>query len=155
GARLRAPSVEVPDVDEDRGEVHVIAHPAAIAIAMFLRRLHRNDPVDRAVIQVFAPASEHGTKGVEELQQQTVRLLSFKALPKAVFDSQLGFSLLARYGSEAPVALEESEMRIERHLASLLALEGEGEGAPMPSLRLIQTPVFHGYTFSAWVEFAE
>ena len=50
-------------------------------------------------------------------------------------------------------ALEESELRIERHLASLLALPGEGEGAPMPSLRLIQAPVFHGYSFSAWVEF--
>ena len=46
-------------------------------------------------------------------------------------------------------------MRIERHLASLLGLPGDGEGAPMPSLRLIQAPVFHGYTFSAWVEFEE
>jgi aspartate-semialdehyde dehydrogenase len=25
----------------------------------------------------------------------------------------------------------------------------------MPSLRLIQAPVFHGYSFSAWVEFEE
>ena len=25
----------------------------------------------------------------------------------------------------------------------------------MPSLRLIQAPVFHGYSFSAWVEFAD
>ena len=25
---------------------------------------------------------------------------------------------------------------------------------PMPSIRLIQAPVFHGYSFSAWVEFA-
>ncbi len=54
-----------------------------------------------------------------------------------------------------PVSLEESELRIERHLASLLALPGDGEGAPMPSLRLIQAPVFHGYSFSAWVEFVD
>ena len=25
----------------------------------------------------------------------------------------------------------------------------------MPSLRLIQAPVFHGYSFSAWVEFVD
>jgi len=25
----------------------------------------------------------------------------------------------------------------------------------MPSLRLIQAPVFHGYSFSAWVEFED
>jgi aspartate-semialdehyde dehydrogenase len=135
--------------------VHVIAHPAAIALALFLRRLHANDPIRNSVIQIFAPASEHGALGVHELQQQTVSLLSFKSLPKAVFDTQLSFNLLARYGEEAPVSLEESEMRIERHLASLLALPGDGEGAPMPSLRLIQAPVFHGYSFSAWVEFMD
>jgi aspartate-semialdehyde dehydrogenase len=156
-ARLRAPLVEEPgDADEEAGHesaVHVVAHPAAIALALFLRRLHSQDPVRASVIQIFAPASEHGAAGVEELQQQTVSLLSFKGLPKAVFDAQLSFSLLAQYGERAAIPLEETELRIERHLASLLALPGEGEGVPMPSLRLTQAPVFHGYSFGAWVEF--
>jgi aspartate-semialdehyde dehydrogenase len=155
-ARLRAPLVETVLVEDPADvAVHVIAHPAAIALALFLRRLHANDPIRNSVIQIFAPASEHGAVGVHELQQQTVSLLSFKNLPKDVFDTQLSFNLLARYGEDAPVSLEESEMRIERHLASLLALPGDGEGAPMPSLRLIQAPVFHGYSFSAWVEFVD
>ena len=152
-ARLRAPLVETVRA-EDAG-VHVIAHPAAIAIALLLRRLHANDPIRSSVIQIFAPASEQGVLGVHELQQQTVSVLSFKSLPKAVFDTQLSFNMLARYGEEAPAPLEETEMRIERHLASLLALPGNGEGAPMPSLRLIQAPVFHGYSFSAWVKFVD
>jgi aspartate-semialdehyde dehydrogenase len=155
-ARLRAPLVESPE-ELDQGEfdspVQVIAHPAAIALALFLRRLHSLDPVRASVIQIFAPASEHGTAGIEELQGQTVSLLSFKKLPHAIFDTQLSFSMLAKYGEEAAVSLEETELRIEHHLASLLALPGEGEGAPMPSLRLVQAPVFHGYTFGAWVEF--
>jgi aspartate-semialdehyde dehydrogenase len=155
-ARLRAPLVESVLVEDPAdAAVHVIAHPAAIALALFLRRLHANDPIRSSVIQIFAPASEHGVLGVHELQQQTVSLLAFRSMPKAVFDTQLSFNLLARYGEEAPVPLEESEMRIERHLASLLALPGDGEGAPMPSLRLIQAPVFHGYSFSAWVEFMD
>ena len=155
-ARLRAPLVESSD-DEEEAEydsaVQVIAHPAAIALALFLRRLHTVEPVRASVIQIFAPASEHGKEGVEELQGQTVSLLSFKKLPHAMFDTQLSFSMLAKYGEEAKVALEETELRIERHLASLLALPGAGEGVPMPSLRLIQAPVFHGYSFGAWVEF--
>jgi aspartate-semialdehyde dehydrogenase len=155
-ARLRAPLVESAE-DMDEGEydsaVQVIAHPAAIALALFLRRLHFIEPVRASVIQIFAPASEYGTAGVEELQGQTVSLLSFKKLPHAVFDTQLSFSMLAKYGDEAKVPLEETEMRIERHVASLLALPGPGEGAPMPSLLLIQAPVFHGYSFGAWVEF--
>jgi aspartate-semialdehyde dehydrogenase len=155
-ARLRAPMVEPDDeTPEESAAVHIVAHPAAIALALFLRRLQFHDPIRRSVIQIFAPASEHGVKGVEELQGQTVNLLSFKSLPQAVFDAQIGFTMLAKYGVEAPAPLEETEMRIERHLASLLGLPGDGEGAPMPSLRLIQAPVFHGYTFSAWVEFEE
>ncbi len=152
-ARLRAPLVETLRVEDTA--VHVIAHPAAIAIALLLRRLHANDPVRSSVIQIFAPASEHGVLGVHELQQQTVSVLSFKSLPKAVFDTQLSFNLLARYGEDAPAPLEATEMRIERHLASLLALPGDGAGVPMPSLRLIQAPVFHGYSFSAWVKFVD
>jgi aspartate-semialdehyde dehydrogenase len=49
------------------------------------------------------------------------------------------------------------ELRIERHLATLLS-RGAGLNAPpppMPSLRLIQAPVFHGYSLSLWVEFEE
>jgi aspartate-semialdehyde dehydrogenase len=151
-ARLRAPLVECAGEGED-GTLYVIAHPAAIALALFLRRLHAQDPIRRSIVQIFAPASERGAAAVEELQQQTVNLLSFKPLPRAIFDTQLGFTMLARYGEEAPVALEEAELRIERHLATLLDLPGDGEGAPIPSLRLIQAPVFHGYTISAWVEF--
>jgi len=153
-ARLRAPAVEAGADEVDvEGRIQVIAHPAAIALALFLRRLQVNDPIARSVIHIFAPASEHGAAGVEELQQQTVSLLSFKPMPKAIFDAQSSFSLLARYGEEAPVKLEDLELRIERHLATLLDLPGDGAGAPMPSLRLLQAPVFHGYSVSAWVEY--
>ena len=153
GARLRAPLVE--DAAPGGEGIHVIAHPAAIAIALFLRRLHAARAVRRSVIQIFAPASEQGAAGIEELQQQTVSLLSFKSMPKAVFDSQLGFNVLARYGEEAPVSLEQTELRIEHHLASLLAKSEDGDPVPMPSLRLTQVPIFHGYGFSAWVEFED
>jgi aspartate-semialdehyde dehydrogenase len=152
-ARLRAPLLESEAEEPGGSAVHVVAHPAAIGLALFLRRLQAHDPIRRSVIQIFAPASEHGRPGVEELQRQTISVLSFKNLPRAIFDTQLSFNMLAKYGEEAPVALEDSELRIEHHLATLLDLPGEGGGAPMPSLRLVQAPVFHGYSFSAWVEF--
>ena len=107
-----------------------------------LGRVHAFRPIRHAVVHVFEPASERGTAGIQELQQQTTSLLSFRPLEKKVFDAQLSFSLLPRYGSDAPVALEDVELRVERNLASLL------EGAvPMPSLRLVQAPVFHGHSY--------
>jgi aspartate-semialdehyde dehydrogenase len=152
-ARLRAPMVEEPAGTRDPGVandvIHVVAHPAAIAIALVLGKLHAVFPVRRAVIHIFEPASERGTAGIDELQKQTVSLLSFKTMPKEVFDNQLSFSMLARLGEAAAVKLEDVEARIERHLASLLAI---GNRAPMPSIRLIQAPVFHGYSASFWIE---
>ncbi len=149
-SRLRAPMVEPPGFEAPQDAIHVIAHPAAIALALFLLRLEQECPVRRAVAQVLEPASERGQRGIDELKEQTVSLLTFKRVPKRVFDEQLGFNMLARYGSEAPEALEDFELRIERHLATLLAAQGR---IPMPSLRLIQAPVFHGHCFSVWAEF--
>lgn len=149
-ARLRAPMLEPPGCAVPPTAVHVVAHPAAIALALLLTQLARGHALHRAVAHVFEPASERGQDGVEELKEQTVNLLTFRELPKHIFDGQLGFNLLIRYGSSAPEALEEVERRIERHLASLLSVTS---GPAPPSLRLIQVPVFHGHSFSVWVEF--
>jgi aspartate-semialdehyde dehydrogenase len=155
-ARVRAPLLESPgEQRHEDSRVHVIAHPAAMALALLLRRLHAHHPLRRAVVQIFAPASEQGKPGVEELQRQTISLFSFKPLPREVFDAQLSFTMLARYGEGAPAALEDTELRIERHLATLLEMPGEGRGAPLASLRVIQAPVFHGYTFGIWAEFED
>jgi len=149
-ARLRAPTAEPTRSLPEPGLIPVIAHPAAIACAMLLTSLAKIGPVRRSIIHVFEPASERGKKGLDELRQQTVGVLTFQKLKTDVFDAQLGFNLLARYGEEALEPLEGVEERILRHVASLLALY---PSIPMPSLRLIQAPVFHGHSFSIWVEF--
>lgn len=151
-ARLRAPMIEPYDYAVAPDAINVIAHPAAIAIALVLARIHAAHPIRRSIVHVFEPASERGMEGINELQEQTVNLLSFKPLPKKVFDNQLSYTMLARFGEEAPVQLDEVEARIERHLATLLSISST---APLPSLRLIQAPVFHGYSFSLWIELAE
>ncbi|MCS6954551.1 MAG: Asd/ArgC dimerization domain-containing protein [Bryobacterales bacterium] len=146
-ARLRAPLLEASPPEVPPGTIHVVAHPAAVAAALLLARLDAWRRIVRSVLHIFEPASERGQRGVEELEKQTVSLLSLRELPRRVYGTQVGFALLARYGSEAPESLESVELRIERHLATLLA-----GNIPLPSLRLVQAPVFHGYTLSAWVE---
>ena len=149
-ARLRAPLLEPLEGLRAPDAVHVIAHPAAVSLALFFSRIGNRFPIARSVVEVFEPASERGSQGLHELQTQTVNLLSFKALPKDVFDAQLGFNMLVEYGSDAPGSLLDAEARIDRHLATLLLISTR---MPMPSLRLIQSPVVHGYSCSIWVEF--
>jgi aspartate-semialdehyde dehydrogenase len=153
-SRLRAPMVE-PAGFEAQGPVQTIAHPAAIAVALLLTHLQKAAAIRRSVVEIFEPVSERGKAGIDELQKQAVALLSFKPLPKAVFDAQISFNMLSQYGSEAPLSLEDIELKIDRHLASLLAASDKDSAVPMPSLRLIQAPVFHGYSISVWLEFEE
>ncbi len=151
-AVLRSPLAEGPDFRADLTGPQVVAHASATAIAILLSALHRAMPLARAIIHIFEPASERGKSGIDELQQQAVSLFSFQPMPKKVFDAQVAFNMRPRWGEEAPEKLADVEERIERHLASLLE---RGEGIPMPSLRLIQAPVFHGYALSLWVEFED
>ena len=66
-----------------------------------------------------------------------------------MFDAQVSFNLLPSYGEDAKQKSETVEQRIERHLATLLARDSKrGAPLPMPSLRLVHAPIFHGYTFS-------
>jgi aspartate-semialdehyde dehydrogenase len=151
-ARIVAPLLG--DEAPDSAWLLVVAHPAASALALVLTRLARK-PIRQVVADIFEPASERGKRGLSELQQQTVNLLSFKAVPKDIYDAQLGFNLLSQYGEQAATKLSTVEQRIERHTATLLSRSDARSAIPMPSLRLVQAPVFHGYSLSLWVEFAD
>ena len=112
-ARLRAPMVDATEVVS---RVHVVAHPAATAAALVLSNLPH--AARHSIVQIFEPASERGQAGILELQNQTTSLLSFRQMEKKIFDAQLGFNMLARYGEDAPEQLQTVEQRIDRHLAT-------------------------------------
>jgi aspartate-semialdehyde dehydrogenase len=148
---VRSPWIErqlgqtlVPDLQP--GPV-VVAHPAAVVLALLSLRLQRIARVARLVATVFEPASEHGQKGMDELHEQTVNLLSFQQLPKAVFDTQVAFNMVSRYGERSLLTLASVESRVLKHYRRIA-----GADAPALSLLLVQAPIFHGYAFAIHVE---
>ncbi len=147
---VRAPAAEPDRFLPPESRVLSMAHPGAILLASFLRKLP--EPPVRAVAQILEPASAWGRAGVATLQEQTVGLLSFRPLNKEAFDEQISFNLLSRFGTESPRRLGEAEDRIRRDLMRLLTLDPM---VPVPSFRLFQAPVFHGTAMSVWVEFSQ
>jgi aspartate-semialdehyde dehydrogenase len=125
----------------------VTAHPVAVVLALLLLRARKAGLIRRAVTTVFEPASEHGQRGMDELHQQTVNLLSFQPLPKDVFDAQVAFNMLARYGQKSQPALDSVEAVIVRHYARIA-----GGDALAPSLFMLQAPVFHGHALAICLE---
>lgn len=148
-SRLRAPLLEAAETPAALETIHTLAHPAAVALARLVALLHAKRRVVRVVATIFEPVSQQGRAGIDELHNQTLSLLNFREVPQEVFGAQVSFNLLPRYGSGAPHALAEAAGRIEKHLATLCG----ARGLPLPSVRLIQAPVFHGYCLNVWVEF--
>jgi aspartate-semialdehyde dehydrogenase len=150
GTAVRSPWIErqlgEPLVPELQPGPVVTADPAAAALALLMLRVQKAAKVVRASAIVFEPASEHGQKGMDELHQQTVNLLSFQQLPKAVFDAQVAFNMLSRYGEQSASALATIESRIRRHYRKI------AESAPDLSLLVLQAPIFHGHAFAIHVE---
>ncbi len=125
----------------------VAAHPIAVTLALLLLRATKAGAIRRAVSAIFEPASEHGQRGMDELHQQTVNLLSFQPLPKDVYDAQVAFNMIARYGQKSQPSLDSVEARISRHYQKIA-----GDAAPRPSLTLLQAPIFHGHALSLYLE---
>src|SRR5271170_2131002 len=136
-------------VERERGEMWqpdlqpapcVVAHPAAVVLALLLLRARKAGAIRSAVATVFEPASEQGQKGMDELHQQAVNLLSFQSLPKEVFDTQVAFNLVARYGQKSQLSLDSLEARVRRHYQKIAEAE-----SPHTALMVLQAPVFHGH----------
>lgn len=127
----------------------VSAHPATLMLSLLLLRLAARFEIRTAVAHVFSPAANLGPRAVEELQRQTLNLLSFQKIPRAVFGSQLAFNLLPRLGGSAASAFGGLEGRIRGELRRCLAGR-----APLPAVRLLQAPVFYSMAVSLYVETA-
>lgn len=144
GAMVRAPWLEKDLKQSAPPELEpgpaIIAHPAAIALGLIMTRLQSAVHIQQATAIVLQPASEYGQRGMDELHQQTVNLLSFQPLPKELFDVQIAFNLVARFGAASGQSLSKIEQRIEKHFREIAGAE-----TLLPSLFTLQAPVFHSH----------
>ena len=123
--------------------------PAAVIITCTLALGLKGLGARSACIFLFSPVSERGQAGIEELESQTASLLSFREIAKPVFDAQVAFNLLSRYGEECKPSLSDVRTALARDVVSYLAGR-----APVPAIQLVQAPVFYGYAFAAYAETA-
>jgi len=152
GVRTAVPSI--PPLDTILGFTRrkasrLVRAPGAAAIAgATLCVALRSMPVRRIAATFFHPVSEHGQPGIDELEAQTASLLSFQPIAREVFDTQVAFNLLDRYGEACREPLGDVRARVARDISDYLAYR-----APMPGIQVIQAPVFYGSAFSMFVEF--
>jgi len=116
----------------------------AIAAATLSLALTKFAP-EHLTLVALQSASESGRKGIEELELQTSQLLSFQPVGSPIFDTQVGFNLLDRFGPQSKESLTSARDRLRREIAAIV---GPGATAKIPAVQLIQAPVFYGLAFT-------
>jgi aspartate-semialdehyde dehydrogenase len=134
-----------PSADMASKKIFSIPSAAAIAATSLSLALAKFNP-EHLTLVAFQPVSESGRKGIEELELQTSQLLSFQTVGSPVFDTQVGFNMLDRFGPECRDKLSTSRDRLRREVRSIL-----GASEKIPAVQLVHAPVFYGvaFTFSA------
>ncbi len=149
-SRLRIPFLDAPERSARREPgILVSPHAGTILTSALMVRLAAHFPIRTAVGHLYSSASEIGPRAIEELQKQTVNLLSFQKVPQQVFGGQMAFNLLPRLGTPSEQA-GPVEALVRSQLRDYL-----GDRAPWPALRLLRVPVFYSSALSLYVETEE
>lgn len=118
------------------GRALLSPHPAAVLLAHLLHPLRDLEPRD-AVATLIQPASVRDDAGIEELFEQTRRIVAMiQRAPSPVFGHQLSFNLLPTQLPADPVAAE---------------LQAVLPGLPPVALQILQGGVFHSLSASLYV----
>lgn len=125
------------------GAAYLVPSAAATAGASLSLALHPLG-LQELVFVFFQPVSEAGRAGIEELESQTSQLLSFQTVGKPVFDAQVAFALLDRFGPASSQDLLSARERIRTEIEACIAGK-----TGLPALQLVHVPVFYGVTFAA------
>ena len=119
---------------------------AAVSSALLSLAL-RSLGLKRLAVTHFQSVSELGRPGIDEMELQTSQLLTFQPVGKTVFDEQVAYTLLNRYGSA-------SKRDLRKDLEGIRCQVNQAIGGfvAVPALALLHAPVFYGAAFSACAE---
>src|ERR1700676_3768873 len=153
GAVLNSPGVQVWFATEGVGHnadkhktLYAVPSAPGLATAKLLNALGPAGLVRLSLI-FFRPVSEAGRPRIEELESQTTQLLSFQSAGQPVFDTQVAFNLIDRYGPTSRQNLQSVRDRIRSEAGVAV-----GRNSVEPSIQILHAPVFYGYTFTAIAE---
>jgi aspartate-semialdehyde dehydrogenase len=145
-ARLVHMDVNPHDAGVPHG-LYAVPHDVSTLLVDLLNPLDRELGLAEVVATILRPVSDFGEAGIEELRDQTVRLLNFAEPRAEVFGRQLAFNVLPQ--AILPDRAESLERRVAAEVGDLL-----GWGEPRLTVTLAVAPVFYGHSISLRLRFA-
>jgi aspartate-semialdehyde dehydrogenase len=121
-SRAAASGTVVVDLSGSVAGATTVAHPIAGALAAILAPFSTALGLRRASAFVLRPAADFGEAGMEELREQTVRLLRFEKTPSEVFGRQLAFNVIPD-----PLLPDDESSSTSRIVADTKRILGRGD----------------------------
>ena len=134
--------------DKDARVFAVPSAPAEIITRLTIA-LRQWNPGSVTAVAFQPVSSSAGKAGIQELEAQTGQLFSFQSLGKEVFDAQVAFTMLDRFGSASRHNLQSSLEILRREVRACLPADMSA-----PALQLLHSPVYYGTTVTACVRIA-
>ncbi len=122
----------------------------ATALAVVLKPLQSLSVMRRVVATTYEPVSGGGRAGIEELQRQTIDLMSGRSVEPEVFPRRIAFNIVPQVGEFLAGGSSGEEAQTVRAVRRLLG----DEELPL-SLTRVRVPLFYGTALAVNVETAE
>jgi aspartate-semialdehyde dehydrogenase len=143
----------VPEVNADNltdyGQRGLVASPdsAAVAMSIVLKPLQATGMLKRIVACTVEPVSGAGRAGIEELQQQTIELMSGRSVDAALFPHRIAFNLVPQVGDLLDGGASQGEQQTTDALRRLL-----DDADLSVSVTRVRAPFFYGAAIALSVE---
>jgi len=146
---LVVPEVNPQDLDWHKG---IIANPNCSTIQMMvaLKPIHDEARIKRVVVSTYQAVSGTGQKAIEELENQTRRLMSGQPVVADVYPHQIAFNCLPHIDVFMDNGYTKEEMKMVHETVKIM-----GDPTIKVTATCVRVPVFYGHSESVNIETEE
>ncbi|WP_018124586.1 aspartate-semialdehyde dehydrogenase [Desulfovibrio oxyclinae] len=146
---LVVPEVNPQDLDWHKG---IIANPncSTIQMVVALQPLHLEAGIKRVVVSTYQAVSGSGQEAIDELEEQTRRLMNGKPIVAEVYPHQIAFNCLPQIDAFLDDGYTKEEMKMVNETVKIM-----GDSNIKVTATTVRVPVFYGHSESVNIETRE
>ncbi|GAB7023480.1 aspartate-semialdehyde dehydrogenase [Salidesulfovibrio brasiliensis] len=146
---LVVPEVNPEDLDWHKG---IIANPncSTIQMVVALQPIHLEAKIKRVVVSTYQAVSGTGQKAIDELEEQTRRLMNGKPVVAEVYPHQIAFNCLPHIDSFEENGYTKEEMKMVNETVKIMR-----DQSIKVTATTVRVPVFYGHSESVNIETEE
>jgi aspartate-semialdehyde dehydrogenase len=127
----------------------IIANPncSTIQMVVVLKPIYDAAGIERVVVSTYQAVSGTGKRAMEELKDQTTKLLSFQEPTSEVYPHRIAFNCFPHIGNFLENGYTEEEMKMVHETQKIME-----DSSIRVSATTVRVPVFYGHSESVYIQ---